>query len=249
MGDLEKEANVPVYFVRPGGIICAHKGPLPGWIHETCFYAQLAYYIYKGQLPFFIADKDNDINMAPVDYVSNLTMACVRESLEKREDGACDAHVVNGSKICIKGMTFDQILETTTNRYQDAIDLLPEENKATAIKTPPKHPWYIKSQRVFDVLYTLLVWIPLWFYTLIYGGSKKCNTFTKIANLIYKYVTVLKPYLVRPVRIENGQIDELIQKYPEYEFDGSAVDKDEFSFLFIGGIARYMVPAIDRKTK
>merc|ERR1719229_736906 len=109
--DINENGNsVPVYFIRPGGIISAWGGPLPAWIHTTCFYGTLGYYIYSNKIPFFIADGDKDINMAPVDLISNLTMACAMEAIEKKENGTSDVQVVNCSKTCVKGCTFNEIM-------------------------------------------------------------------------------------------------------------------------------------------
>jgi len=253
--DIEKNGGeIPVAFVRPGGIICALNGPVPGWLHETCFYAQLGYFVYKGKVPFFLADRKNDINMAPVDVIGNLICATSLDLLEKRERKEFTAQVVNGSKCCVSGLTFDVILGTTQKRWDSYREMFASGmivgDEIKVSEYPPRDPMYIQWDWAFELLFNVVVFFPLWLYSLWHGAENDMTKrYVKLTNFLYKYVKVLKPYLTKPIKIESGYDMVLHKKYPQYPVDCSHVDEYDFCHLFIGGIAKYILPSMERKQK
>lgn len=243
---------VPVYFVRPGGIISAARGPLPGWIHNTCFYGQLAYFIYQGKLPCFLADKNLDLNMAPVDYVGNLTMCCALEALEKREAEDFSVQVVNGSKILLHGINFDALFDAAAENWKKlemtVPKLAPEGEYHWA---PLKQPFYFQSIWIFELLYTIFVHWPLALYCMWLGeDSPTAKKYTKLVNYIYKYVLVLTPYLTKPISLENKYCEKLEQKYGhKYDLDADLVDRPRFLYNFLEGVGVHIVPFMQKQTK
>jgi len=257
--DIEKTGgSMPVHMVRPGGIISSFGGPLKGWMHETCFYGQLAYFVYKGKIPFFLAKRDNDINMAPVDLVGNLTMACCLECLEKRKQQDYSVQLVNGSSIMLKDMTFDRIIRVSQENYPEYqkfarasyAQIYKEDGSHIAQDPTPKHPFYLQTKWVLELLFALVVFFPMWLFRLYEGETKRFKSAQKLTNFLYKYVLVLSPYLTRKIDIEHGHCEVLQTKYGDkYPLDASKIDSDEFSYYFIKGVSEHILPRMEVRTK
>jgi len=250
--------SIPVHIVRPGGIISALGGPVKGWMHETCFYGQLAYFIYKGKIPFFLAKRDNDINMAPVDLVGNLTMACCLECLEKRRRRDFSVQLVNGSSIMLEGMTFDRLVKTSRDHFEEYrgfakasyAELYKADASEIANDPKPKHPFYLETRWLVEFLFSAFVFFPLYLFSLYEGETKRLSSARKLTNFLYKYVLVLSPYLTRKIDIEHGHCGVLQEKYgKQYPLDASQIDSDEFSYHFIKGVSQHIVPRMEVRTK
>jgi len=252
--DIEKNGSeIPVYFVRPGGIISTVGGPLTGWLHETCFYGQLGYYVYTGKIFMFLCNKDVDINMAPVDLVSNLILCCCLDAVKQRENSKTNSYevrVVNGSKPMIEGVTFGCIFKNVRARFdeyeQAALEICPGLEKNGC----PREPFYLESAWFFNIIFNIFVFFPLWIYTLVMGsGTKKVQKLNKLTNFVYKFVKVLQPYVTNNILVENGYCDVLQEKYGDLYPIETDVDRDEFVQDFIFGIARYQVPPMEKRNK
>jgi len=251
-------SDIPVHIVRPGGIIAAQGGPIPGWMHETCFYGQLAYFIYKGKIPFFRADRTCSINMGPVDLVCNLTMACCLECLEKRSSRTFDIQVVNASITEVEGVTFDSLLNTTRKNidecqqiarksYADRYHVTLEEVEASGLfqDGAPRDPWYFRSKWMLDLLFSVCVFFPMFLLKLWEGESKRYKSASKLTNFLYKYVHVLAPYLLKQLIVDRGHAESLHKKYEKtYPCDASCIEMEEFNHLFIKGVSQFIAPSM-----
>jgi len=250
----ENGGRIPVHIVRPGGIISAHEGPLPGWMHDTCFYGQLSYFVYKGKIPFFLAKRDLDINMAPVDMVGNLTMACSLEALEKRKFRDFTVQVVNGSSIMLSGINFNSLIAKCNENVQEYQQIAKESYTERYNLDPGnlfsnngvKHPFYLQSVWLLEILFSIIVFAPMYLFHWYEGDSKRYKYVTKLTNFLYKYVKVLAPYLTRKITIEHGHCEILQKKYAKhYPIDASGIDSSEFTHTFLKGVSRHMAPVME----
>lgn len=243
---------VPVNFVRPGGIISSWGGPLPAWIHNTCFYGTLAYQIHEGKLPFFLADGNQDINMAPVDYVGNLTMASCLECLEKRENKQFKIDVANGSKIRVQGLNINYMLKFAHEHYTKYKEL-------TKTKAPwvdfsknegPRKPILLQRVWLFDLIFQCLIFFPLWLYSFWDSTSYRYTKVSKLLRFLHKFAKVLGPYLSQPLEYEHGHLESLHKRYgKKYPCDASDIDRSEFLDKFYKSVALYIIPHERMKEK
>jgi len=244
------ETSVPVAFIRPGGIISAQGGPLVGWVHKTCFYAQLGYFIYAGQLPFFLAKRDQDLNMAPVDLIGNSIMASLMDLREAKKNDNISVRVVNASTPCVDGVSFGLILDVASEKYSELVPIAEEAAPGAKFRqTMPRSPLFLQSVWLFQFLYFVCISIPLFFYTLFMGKTSKSSVkFAKLASFLYKYVLVLEPYISRNIQLESGEDKKLQEKYgSKYQISAQNVDKKDFVFIFLKSLAKYIVPSMERK--
>jgi len=250
--DIEANGStIPVYFVRPGGIISALGGPLPGWLHDTCFYGQLGYYVYTGKIYMFLCNKECDINMAPVDLVSNLIMCCCLEASERRDNKSEEQYqvrVVNGSKPMIEGVTFGCIFKNVRDHYDEMVKMMYELEPEIPARSCPWEPIYLESVWLFNLIFNILIFFPLFIYSLFVGrNSVKFKKLYKLMNFIYKFVAVLQPYVTNQINVENGYCDVLQEKYGEVYPIESDITRDDFMKSFLSGLARFLIPVLEKK--
>jgi len=257
--DIEKNGGqFPVHLLRPSGIAQADGGPHPAWIHDTCFFGQLCYFVYKKKVPVLLGDRYLDFNMAPVDIVGNLTMCCSLEALEKRQNRDFSCQVVNGSSIIVKGMTADVMFSVAQERWKELEKLTRDSYErlynrpSTEFKNPgvPKVPWYTKQKWFVDILFSIFMFFPLWVWGLFAGESKMYIKAKKQANYIFKYVGAVSPYMMNNVEIEHGHCGPLQEKYGKrYNIDASGVDVREYCFKLFAGMSEFVTPILEEKER
>jgi len=247
----ENGSQIPIYFVRPGGIISTLGGPLPNWMHGTCFYGQLGYYVYTGKILMFLCNKDVDCNMAPVDLVSNLIMCCCLDATEKREDPSIKQYgcqVVNGSKPMIEGVSFGVIFKNVRTNYDECFQLALSLEPEIQPRGCPWEPIYLQSAWLFSLIFNVFVSFPLFIYSLFVGSSSvKYIKLHKLMCFVYKYIKVLAPYVSKQINVENGYCDVLQEKYGNLYPIESDIDRDAFVALYLRSLATYIVPPLERK--
>jgi len=243
---------VPVNFLRPGGIIGAWNGPLRGWIHNTCFYGTLIYQIHEGKLPFFLADGDKEVNMAPVDYVGNLCMASCLECLDKRDKNIITATVTNGSKIRIRGLSINFMEKFGQDNYAKYKNQMLTKNPwiGEPKRAKPYAPWLLNQVWIFKLLFNVLVFFPLYLYSFYDSTSYRFTKVRSLTKYLYKFAQVLHPYLSAKLDIENGHLDDLQKRYGDrYPMDACDVDREEFLDAFYLGLVTWIMPYEKRKEK
>eukprot|EP00494_Astrolonche_serrata_P032734 UN33003 len=153
----------------------------------------LAYFIYRGKIPFFLARRDTDINMAPVDLVGNLTMCSALDLIERRQKQITNVQVVNGSKILVNNVSFELLLSQTHKNWNKLIDVCVEHYPEIEVqKNPPRYPWFSESLWLFEFLYFIFVAIPIFFYTTWLGqNSEKSQYVRKLTSFC---TNILKSY-------------------------------------------------------
>jgi len=257
--DIAKNGGqIPVQLVRPSGIAQANGGPHPVWIHDTCFFGQLCYYVYKKKVPVLLGDRYLDFNMAPVDLVGNLTMASALEVLEKRERKDFTAQVVNGSSIIVKGMTADVMFSVAQERWVELEKLTRDSYErlynrpSTEFKNPgvPRVPWYTKQKWFVDILFSIFMFFPLWVWGLWAGNTESYKKTSKTANYIFKYIGAVSPYMMNNVTIEHGHCSVLQEKYGDrYNIDASGIDVREYCFKLFAGMSEFVTPILEEKER
>jgi len=248
----ETGGAVPVNFIRPGGIISAWEGPLKSWIHHTCFYGTLFYQVHEKKLPFFLADGNQDINMAPVDYVGNLTMASCLECLEKRDAKKFTVDVANGSKIRIQGLNINYMTKFAEENYLKYREIAREANPWMDLerKTSPGPPILLSRVWFFDLIFKCFIFFPLWLYSFYDDSSYRYTKVSKVLRFLHKFAKVLHPYLSQPLEYEHGHLEDLHRRYgKKYPCDASSIDKADFLDSFFRGMALYIVPHERTKEK
>lgn len=232
---------VPVNFLRPGGIISAWDGPERGWLHHTCFYGVLIYQIYEGMLPFFLADGNKDINMAPVDYVGNLTMCSCLDGLEKRKRKDFSVTVANGSKIRVEGLSLNYMYDYSKAHY---LEIVEHAAKHGIEMDPNKNfwkPFLLNTVWIFDLVFSVCVFFPLWLYSFYDAKSYRYQKVLKTCSYLFKFARVLHPYLSRSLAIENDMLDTFQAKYGDrYPVDASSIPRDAFIQSVYEGIVRHI---------
>lgn len=240
---------VPVSSVRPGGINACFGGPLKGWLHPTCFYGQLAYMAYRGKVPMFLGNRDIDINMAPCDLVGNLTMCACLDILERKKHLKNDICVINGSVCCIKGVSTGDLVDICQNRYVELFDMaVSVDNEIEYVTTGISSPWMIKNHCIFQLLFFIINAI-VFLYLLFLSHSQKVSERTKkTVQYIKKYMEALGPYLLRPMVPLSDNCDVLLRKYEKtYSFNSNAIKKEEYLRVFMLGVAKHIIPKLDRE--
>ncbi|KAM3341392.1 fatty acyl-CoA reductase 2, chloroplastic-like [Capsicum galapagoense] len=69
--------EIPILILRPSTITSSYKEPFPGWIQGFRVIDPLIYLYGKGDLPGFLGDPNNLLDMIPVDMAVNATMAAI----------------------------------------------------------------------------------------------------------------------------------------------------------------------------
>lgn len=240
---------IPVSFVRPGGINASYQGPLKGWIHNTCFYGQLSYLMYRGKIPIMMGNPKNDVNMAPCDLVGNLTMCACLDLIKRRKENSNDVCVINGSLCCVKGISIGGMVDICRNRYPELLNLANSvDSEVDYRQTMAWKPLLIQSNIMFELLFFFINAI-VFVYTLFLGrSSQEAEKMVQTVVYVKKYMKAVSPYLLRPMVPLSESCHKLLKEYgKQYPFDASNINRDDYLYIFLIGLAEHLVPKLDRE--
>ncbi|XP_045768140.1 putative fatty acyl-CoA reductase CG5065 [Maniola jurtina] len=115
----DNHGHIPAVIIRPSIVTSSKKEPMPGWIDNWFGASALITTIMKGLNRVLLAERDNCLDLIPVDYVSNLIIvAAARCKCAKEVD------VYNSSTSGENPLTLGRFADTTlaysyTHKFYD----------------------------------------------------------------------------------------------------------------------------------
>ncbi len=244
---MELRGDLPTAIVRPSIIESSFDEPEPGWLGKFRMSEPLIVGFGKGRLPDFPADPDIILDIIPVDFVVNATLAAA-EAIARR-GGIEVYHVATGTQ---NPLYFRDIFEATYDYF--AKNPMMEDGKPVAVPIW-KYPSLEEFQQKLDSRMRLID-----FTTQILGRLPMRAAKRKRRQLILKqsgvkallhYIRIYAPYTRTSFEFETKKTQGLYDalsptEQQHFNFDVSKIHwKRYFQEIHIPGIKRHVLKLED----
>ncbi|XP_073965108.1 fatty acyl-CoA reductase wat-like [Choristoneura fumiferana] len=230
--------DLPICIVRPAIVIGSLLEPSPGWVDMSSAYGPSGLVIGCG-LGFvhtFMANDDSNLDLIPVDFVNNATIAAGWETAERRAQGdtAVKIYAVAPAR---NPINWRELLAT----------LYSEGRKITT----PRAIWYncschTKYRALFVLLTWLLHFIPGYLADgalLLLGKKPKA---VKLYRTAYNLSSVLAFYTCNEFNFDDVNLQSLQNNLSEvdrkiYNFDVTKMSWTDMLVVWAIGLRKYIV--------
>ncbi|XP_026732884.1 putative fatty acyl-CoA reductase CG5065 [Trichoplusia ni] len=107
----QNHGDIPIIFIRPSIVISSSKEPVPGWVDSFQGATALITAVLKGVNRVIYGNKNNVLDLIPVDYVSNLSIVAAARVKSSKE-----VTVYNCCTSSIKPITLKELASQITRR-------------------------------------------------------------------------------------------------------------------------------------
>ena len=244
---MELRGDLPTAIVRPSIIESSFEEPVPGWLGKFRMSEPLIVGFGKGRLPDFPADPNIILDIIPVDFVVNATLAAAEATA--RRGGIEVYHVATGTQ---NPLYFRGIFEATYDYFVKNPML--ENGKPIAVPIW-KYPSLAEFQKKLDSRMRLID-----FTTGVLGHLPMRAAKRKRRQLILKqsgvkallhYIRIYAPYTRTNFEFETGKMQGLYTalsptEQQRFNFDVSKIHwKRYFQEIHIPGIKRHVLKIED----
>ncbi|KAG7295470.1 hypothetical protein JYU34_021664 [Plutella xylostella] len=231
--------GLPICVVRPSIVVPTYLEPVPGWLDISNVFGPSGIILGSGigLVRTLWVDPNVMLDLVPVDYVNNLTIAASWDTVQRSESGDTDLKFYTVS--CIR------------NRFT-WVSLRQTAEKVGRKLLSPKTVWYcdcteVVSRRAFQFYTLLLHLVPALLVDTVLAATGLSNIrLTRIYKKAYKLNTTLSYFLIKTFDWHDDNTLALFNKLSKtdqeiFTFDIARIDYRNLMIIWWLGLRKFII--------